>query len=94
MIKLRPQQNNSLPALTVVKSGEVYTINGNEYDFTQLADGDYLPDGATDCEYILGEVIRDGADLNMTLLCPYSGHGTQSERYPSQVDNTSDGVLI
>lgn len=94
MIKRSPQQNETLDHLSVSKQGEVYLINGITLDFSQLMDGDYLPHGSIDCEYIASDVERVGGELNMTLLSPYTGSGTQQERFPDPVDNEVDGVLI
>jgi len=51
-INLSPQRRDD--TLTITKNGDVLTINGTDYDFTQLPDGGTLPAEAVDCEFVIG----------------------------------------
>lgn len=59
--------------LEVTRSGDVLTINGEALDFGPLPAGATLPEGATGCDWVVGDVERDGSGvLRITLALPIS----------------------
>ena len=90
-IKLSPQRRDD--TLTVTKQGDVLTINGTAYDFTDLPDGGTLPADAVDCEYVIGSVDRVNGELELTLLLPHGANASEAARFPEPIINPADGEL-
>lgn len=90
-IKLSPQRRDN--QLTVTKQGDKLTINGAEYDFSDLPDGATLPAEAIDCEYIRGDVERIDGELHVTLLLPHGAHAPEETRFPQAIVDPADGPL-
>lgn len=53
-------------------SGDVLTINGEDFDFSPLLDGHALPTGSVGSEFIAGEVRRSTGRIELFLVVPYS----------------------
>ena len=90
-IKLSPQRRDD--TLTVTKQGDVLTINGTAYDFTDLPDGGTLPADAVDCEYVIGSVDRVNGELELTLLLPHGANASEAARFPEPIIDPADGEL-
>lgn len=90
-IKLSPQRRDD--QLTASKQGYSLTINGVEYDFTDLPDGATLPREAIDCEYITSDVERIDGEIHLTLLLPHGPYAPQETRFPQPLTNPTDGPL-
>ena len=90
-INLSPQRRDD--TLTVIKQGDVLTINGTEYDFTDLPNGGTLPADAVDSEYIIDSVDRVDGDLELTLLLPHGPNATEAARFPEPIIDPADGEV-
>ena len=90
-INLSPQRRDD--TLIVIKLGDKLTINGTEYDFTQLPDGGTLPKDAIDCEWIISDVNRVDGELELALLLPHSADATEAARFPEPVIDPADGEV-
>ena len=90
-INLSPQRRDD--TLTVIKQGDVLTINGTEYDFTDLPNGGTLPADAVDCEYVFGSVDRVNGELELTLLLPHGANASEAARFPQPIINPADGEV-
>ena len=90
-INLSPQRRDD--TLTVIKQGDVLTINGTAYDFTDLPDGGTLPGDAVDCEYVIGSVNRVNGELELTLLLPHGPNATEAARFPEPIIDPADGEV-
>ena len=90
-IYLSPQRRDD--TLTVTKHGDVLTINGTEYDFTDLPNGGTLPADAVDSEYIIDSVDRVDGDLELTLLLPHGPNATEAARFPQPIIDPADGKV-
>ena len=90
-ITLSPQRRDHTP--TVIKQGDALTINGTEYDFSQLPDGGTLPADAVDCEFVIGSVNRVNGELELTLLLPHGANASESARFPEPIIDPADGEL-
>ncbi|QWY83582.1 hypothetical protein [Rhizobium phage RHph_X2_26] len=91
-IILTPQRRDD--ALTVTKSGDTLTINGEAFDFAGLPEGAVLPREAVDCDFIASDVRRVGGVLELTLIAPHGSNPSQGEAFPAPIENAPDGVLI
>ena len=90
-INLSPQRRDD--TLTITKQGDVLTINGTEYDFTDLPDGGTLPADAVDCEYVFGSVDRVDGEIELTLLLPHGPNATEAARFPEPIIDPADGEV-
>ena len=90
-ITLSPQRRDD--TLTAIKQGDVLTINGTDYDFTDLPDGGTLPAEAVDCEYVFGSVDRVNGEIELTLLLPHGANASEAARFPEPIINSADGEL-
>ena len=90
-INLSPQRRDD--TLTVFKQGDILTINGTDYDFTDLPDGGTLPAEAVDCEYVIGSVDRVNGELELTLLLPHGPNAYEAARFPEPIINPADGEV-
>ena len=88
-INLSPQVRPD--ALEVLKAGDKLTINGEDFDFTPLPDGAILPGAAVECEFVIGDVRREGGELLLTLLLPIAWDAPQSCAFPQPILNPADG---
>ena len=90
-IYLSPQRRDD--TLTVTKQGDTLTINGTEYDFTDLPDGGTLPADAVDSEYVIGSVDRVDGEIELTLLFPHGPNASEAARFPEPIIDPSDGEV-
>ena len=90
-ITLSPQRRDD--TLTITKQGDVLTINGTAYDFTDLPDGGTLPGDAVDCEYVIGSVNRVNGELELTLLLPHGANASEAARFPEPIIDPADGEV-
>lgn len=90
-ISLSPQRSDYL--LKIEKNGDCLTINGIEYDFSQLSEGDILPYGSVICEWIVSDVARINGELELTIKLPHSADASVYARFPEPLINPPDGVL-
>ena len=78
-------------ALEVLKAGDKLTVNGEAFDFTQLPEGAVLPAAAVNGEFIIGDVRREGGELQLTLLLPIAWDAPESCTFPQPILNPADG---
>lgn len=90
-INLTPQRRDD--ALTVSKSGDVLTINGDQFDFSSLPDGASIPAGTVPCEWIVGPVERTDGAIHLSLILPHGPNPSKAVAFPEPIINPADGVI-
>lgn len=91
-IKLSPVRADiAAPAIT--KSNSKLTIEGQEFDFGFLNDGDTLPRSAINSEYFAGDVSRTDDTITLTLRLPHGPDATESVRFPQPILVEQDGPI-
>ena len=90
-INLSPQRRDD--TLMVTKAGDVLTINGTEFDFSQVPDGGLLPRDAVDCPWLASDVERVDGELVLTLLMPHGANASEAARFPEPLTNVPDGEV-
>jgi len=80
--------------LVVSKVGDMLTINGETFDFSDLPDGATIPAGEVPCEWIVGPVERVDGDLRLTLILPYGYNAPVERRHPDPIVDPADGLLV
>lgn len=80
-------------ALEITKTGETLTINGESFDFSQLADGATLPREAINCQWICRDVERINGELIIPILFPHGPNASEAVRFPVPITVTEDGPV-
>jgi hypothetical protein len=91
-IKLSPHRCDEV--LTVEKSGDVLTINGIAYDFSQLPEGASIPASAVDCNFLVGEITRVEGELELCLILPHGANPTTEQAWPEPITVIADGPIL
>lgn len=91
-IKLTAQRRDDV--LTLIKTGDVLTINGAAFDFSSLPDGASIPAGEVPCEWLAGPVERVDGELRLTLILPHGANPTQAVAFPVAITDPPDGVIV
>jgi len=73
-------------------TGDVLTINGEAFDFSQVLDGDTLPADAVGSDFIVGDVTREASVLTVPVLLPHGPRAPQETRFPTDI-NAGDGLV-
>lgn len=85
--------------LTVSRSGDALTIDGQSYDFGPLLEGATLPRAAVGCPWLASDVTRQGSAIHLTLILP---HGpiphppppeAQAVTHPAPIEVTTNGPV-
>jgi hypothetical protein len=90
-ITLSPARMES--PLTLSKSGDVLTINGEVFDFTPIPEGATLPRDAVDCDWLASDVTREGGDLHLTLILPHGAAAPVETLFPDPISDPADGPI-
>lgn len=79
--------------LTVIKSGDALTINGEAYDFSPLPDGATILAGEIPCEWIVNDVERIDGEIHLTLILPHGPNPPEEIAFPEPITVTEDGPI-
>lgn len=90
-ILLSPQA--STQRLSVVKHGDALVINGKKYQFAPILEGEKLPASATDCLFMVGEVLRVNGEIELTLILPYGPYASSEVAFPKPIHVVEDGPV-
>lgn len=94
IINLSPTPSDE-EAPVVVVTGQVITVNGEDFDFGIVPAGYTLPRGSVDSPWFENsEVIRDhDGNLIVTMRFPYPEGAGEDMRFPTPINVTEDGPL-
>lgn len=81
------------PPFTVIKAGDVLTINGEAFDFSALPDGGEIPADIVPCPSISGPVRRIGGKLHIALRLPCRVSDPHERRFPADIVDPADGPI-
>lgn len=90
-ITLSPQRRDD--SITVIKSGDTLTINGEAFDFSAIPEGATLPKDAISSEWFAGDVSRTNGELKISLILPHGADASEAARFPQPITVTSDGPI-
>lgn len=79
--------------ITVIRQGDVLTVNGEDFDFGPLSDGSTLPAEAIGSDHFAGPVKRIGSELHLTLRLPHGANPSHAMAFPEPIIMTTDGVV-
>lgn len=92
IINLSPQRRDD--TLRAARTGDSLAINGEVFNFAQLAEGDTLPWAALGSEWFAGDVERIGGQLVLTLWLPNPWNYSQEQAFPAPLLNVPDGEVL
>jgi hypothetical protein len=92
IINLSPQRRDD--TLRAVRIGDNLTVNGEVFDFAQVADGDTLPWAAIGSEWFAGDVERIDGQLVVTLWLPNPWNSSPEQAFPVPLLNVPDGEVL
>ncbi|GGD22223.1 hypothetical protein [Sinisalibacter lacisalsi] len=91
-IKLSPVRHDG--TLTIRKTADVLTINGEDFDFGPLPAGATLPQEAIGSPHFAADVERDeSGTLCVTLLFPVGANASEAARFPAPITVAADGPI-
>lgn len=79
--------------LTLGKTGDTLTINGEAFDFSGIPEGATLPRDAVACEWLVSDIERVSGDLHLTLILPHGADAPQGALFPVPIIVTGDGSI-
>ncbi|MBN8975321.1 MAG: hypothetical protein J0I08_02480 [Rhizobiales bacterium] len=91
ILHLCPQLRSD--ALSVVKTGDALTINGDVVDLSVIPDGADLSSTAIGNEWIVGIVRRVDGVLHVPLIFPHGPDAVMGMRFPESIVNPPDGPI-
>lgn len=90
-IKLSPQRRDD--QITVIKSGDTLSINGEDFDLSVIPEGAMLPANAISSEYFSGPVERIDGVLYLTLTLPHGANPQPHIAFTADIINPPDGEI-
>jgi|TARA_B110000908_G_C10141539_1_gene397020 hypothetical protein len=90
-ITLTPQVRPD--SLTLSKSGDILTINGDAFDFSFIEEGDVLPQDAVECPLLASDVTRTDGALVLSVILPIKNTSSEAARFPAPILNAPDGDI-
>lgn len=79
--------------LTLAREGDTLTINGETFDFSDLAEGATLTREAVACDWLASDVERIGGVLHLTLILPHGPNAPEETRFPAPITVEDDGPI-
>lgn len=81
-------------SLAVEKTGDRLRINGELFNFKPLPEGGTIKAGDIPCEWIVGDVTRNGGEIELTLLLPHGASPSAAVAFPEPLESVPDGVVL
>ena len=81
------------PPVVYSRAGDILTIDGDAFDFTNLADGATLPAEAISSDMVVGDVSRIAGVLHLTLILPHGTNAPEATRFPAPLTLAGDGLV-
>ncbi|TBN49188.1 hypothetical protein [Pseudomonas sp. BGI-2] len=90
-IKLSPLSTDE--TLAVVKQGDCLTVNGEDFDFSPMENGDTLPRSAILSQWFVGDVDKVSGELILTLQLPNPWNYSPEQAFPVDLVDVPDGPV-
>lgn len=92
-IKLNPQRTDQvLPPVS--KQGDALVIGEESFDFSQVTEGGLLPADAVDSPWIVGDITRQGGEVQLELIVPHGSSAPEETLFPQPINNAPDGPIV
>lgn len=90
-ISFSPQRRDD--TLSVSKSSDMLTINGDAFDFSTLPEGATIAAENSPSPWIIGPIERIDGKLHLTLLLPHGPNPSNAVAFPELIIDPADGPL-
>jgi len=91
-ITLTPIRRNQ--TLTLVKTADTLTVNGELFDFSGIPEGATLPQEAIACEWLASDIERVGGQLHLALILPHGANAPPETLFPVPITLETDGPVL
>ena len=81
-------------ALELFKAGDVLTVNGEDFDFSQVGEGDSLPSAAITSTWFIGDQTRVDGNLVLTMFLPNPWNYSHEQAFPVPLIGVPDGPVV
>lgn len=90
-ITLSPVRSDA--TLTLVRTGDSLTVNGEDFDFSGIPEGATLPQDAVSGEWLASDIERREGVLHLTVILPHGPAGSAATTFPGPITVTEDGPI-
>ncbi|WP_113154796.1 hypothetical protein [Nitratireductor sp. OM-1] len=90
-ISFSPQRRDA--SLSLSRSGDVLTINGEAFDLSVVPEGATLPREAISSDWFAGPVERVGGELHISAILPHGPNPSQAVAFPQPITVNEDGPI-
>lgn len=90
-ITFTPMRRND--QLSLSKSGDILTINGEAFDLSGIPDGATLPQSAMACDWLASDIERRNDVLHLTLILPHGARAPHETLFPAPLSFVEDGPV-
>jgi hypothetical protein len=90
-ITLIPQRRDEV--LTLVKTGDVLSFNGESFDFSGVPDGATLPRRAVNCGWLASDIERKDGCLHLAVILPHGAGASEDLLFPAAIEIEEDGLI-
>jgi len=80
--------------LELFKAGDVLTVNGEDFDFSQIGEGDSLPSSAITSTWFIGDQTRVDGHLVLTMFLPNPWNYSHEQAFPVPLIGVPDGPVV
>ena len=81
-------------SLVVFKQGQTLTVNGEQFDFSPMEDGDSLPAIAVSSKWFTGNIDHVAGNLSLTLILPIPANFSPEQAFPLPLTDVPDGPVV
>lgn len=92
IIKLIAQRRDD--SLSVVRTGDILTLNGESFDFSLIGEGGTLPKSAIVSEWFAGDAERVAGELIVHLRLPNPWNYSPEQAFPAPLTNVPNGPVM
>ena len=93
-MKIVPVPIRTDDTLELFKSGDILTVNGEDFDFSQIGEGDSLPSSAITSTWFIGDQTRVDGELVLTLFLPNPWNYSPEQAFPANLVGVPDGLVL
>lgn len=92
-IILSPVRMDSDVTLSLVKTGDTLTVNGEDFDFSPIGNGDTLPMKAINSTWFDKDVERVDGELVISIILPNPWNYSPEQAFPEPIVVNTDGFI-
>lgn len=78
------------------KYGDILEVNGEQFDFSRIGEGDTLPYSAlsgSNQTHFDGDITRENGEIVVTIIFPYGPQAGPAQMFPETMYNVPDGPV-